>query len=109
MQSSCPEQTVKSAIITSVRGEASETVRFAGFNAPLADLLEAMEDHFGHKLTSDRLQRDFYQLQQEKGEKIQHFTGRLEKSFKKLQDVFPDRYQQKQLKERLFHSMNQQT
>ena len=109
MRSSCPEQTVKTAVITSVRGEASEAISFAGFQAPLSVLLEAMDDRFGRKLTSDRLQQDFYQLQQEKGEKIQHFAGRLEKTFKKLQDVFPDRYQQKQLKERLFHSVNQQT
>ena len=109
MRSSCPEQTVKTAVITSVRGEASEAISFAGFHAPLSVLLEAMDDRFGRKLTSDRLQQDFYQLQQEKGEKIQHFAGRLEKAFKKLQDVFPDHYQQKHLKEQLFHSVNQQT
>ena len=109
MRSSAPEHTVKTAVISSVRGEASEAISFAGFHAPLSDLLDAMEDRFGRKMTSDRLQQDFYQLQQEKGEKIQHFAGRLEKAFKKLQDLFPDRYQQRQLKEWLFHSMNQQT
>ena len=109
MRSSCPEQTVKTAVITLVRDEASEAISFAGFQAPLSVLLEAMDDRFNRKLTSDRLQQDFYQLQQEKGEKIQHFAGRLEKAFKKLQDVFPDRYQQKHLKECLFHSVNQQT
>ena len=59
-------------------------------------------------MTGDRLQQDFYQLQQEKGEKVQHFAGRLEKAFKKLQEAFPERYQRNQLKERLFHSVNQQ-
>ena len=57
----------------------------------------------------DRLQQDFYQLQQEKGEKVQHFAGRLEKAFKKLQEAFPKRNQRNQLKEHLFHSVNQQT
>ena len=33
----------------------------------------------------------------------------MEKSFRKLQEVFPDCYQENQLKERLFHGMNQQT
>ena len=72
-------------------------------------LLDAMKDRFGKKITGDRLQQDFYQLQQEKGEKVQHFAGRLEKVFKKLQEAFPKRYQRNQLKECLFHSVNQQT
>ena len=109
MRSSCPESTVRSALITSVRGEVSELVSFLGFNAPMETLLDAMEDRFGKKITGDRLQQDFYQLQQEKGEKVQHFAGRLEKAFKTLQETFAKRYQRNQLKEHLFHSVNQQT
>ena len=33
----------------------------------------------------------------------------MEKSFRKLQEVFPDRSQENQLKECLFHGVNQQT
>ena len=109
MRSSCPEGTVRSALITSVWGEASELVSFLGFNAPMETLLDAMEDRFGKKITRDWLQQDFYQLQQEKGEKVQHFVGRLEKAFKKLQEAIPETYLRNQLKERLFHSVNQQT
>ena len=72
-------------------------------------ILEAMDKQFGKRATSDKLQQEFYQLQQEKGERIQHFAGCLEKSFKKLQEVFLDRYQQNQLKERLLYGVNQQT
>ena len=109
MWSSCLEHSVHSALITSVRGEASELVSFVGFSAPVKVILEAMDKRFGKRATSDKLQQEFYQLQQEKGERIQHFAGRLEKSFKKLQEVFPERYQEGQLKERLFHGVNQQT
>ena len=109
MRSSCPEGTVRSALIMLVWGEASELVSFLGFNAPMETLLDAMEDRFGMKITEDWLQQDFYQLQQEKGERVQHFTGRLEKAFKKLQEAFPEGYQRNQLKEHLFHSVNQQT
>ena len=109
MKSSCPEGTVRSALITLVWGEASELMSFLGFNAPMETPLDAMEDRFGKKITRDRLQQDFYQLQQEKGEKVQHFAGRLEKAFKKLQDAFSERYERNQLKEHLFHSVNQQT
>ena len=109
MRSSCPEQAVRSAIITSVRGEASELVGFVGFSAPLGSILQAVEKRFGKLATTDRLQQDFYQLQQDKGERVQHFAGRLEKTFKKLQEAFPDRYGEHELKERLFHGVNQQT
>ena len=107
MRSSCPEGTVRTALIASVRGSASETVSFVGFKASVNDILAGMEKRFGKKSTGDKLQSEFYQLQQEKGERIQQFAGRLEKAFKKLRDVFPDRYQEAQLKERLFHGVFQ--
>ena len=99
MHSSCPESAVRSALITSVRGEASELVGFVGFNAPLSAILEAIDKRFGKKSTADHLQQNFFQLQQEKGERIQHFASRLERAFKKLQEAFPQRYGQEQLKE----------
>ena len=104
-----PEVAVRSALIASVRGEASSLVSFVGFSAPLGIILEAMEKHFGKVPTTDRLQQEFFQLQQDKGDRVQHFVGRLEKMFKRLQEVFPDRYGEVQLKERLFHCVNQQT
>ena len=109
MRSSCPELTVRSALIMLVRGEASELVGFIGFNSPFLIILEAIDKGFGKKSTVDRLQQEFFQLQQDEGERIQHFASRLERAFKKLQEVFPQRYGQEQLRERLFHGMNQQT
>ena len=109
MRSSCTEPAVRSALITSLRGEASKLIGFVGFGAPLGAILEAMDKRFGKRSTTDRLQQEFFQLQQEKGERIQHFASRLEKSFRKLQEAFPDRYKEEQLKERLFHGVNQQT
>ena len=47
MRSLCPEHTVRSVLISSVRGEASETVSFVGFNAPIGAIMEAMEKCFG--------------------------------------------------------------
>ena len=108
MNSSCPKAAVRSALIASVRGESSSLVSFVGFSVPLGVILEAMEKCFGKVPTTDRLQQEFFQLQ-DKGERVQHFAGRLEKTFKRLQEVFPDHYGEVQLKERLFHSVNQQT
>ena len=109
MRSSCTEPLVRSALITSLRGEASELISFVGFRAPLGMILEAIDKRFGKCSTIDHLQQEFFQLQQEKGERIQHFVSCLEKSFRKLQKAFPDRYKEEQLKERLFHGVNQQT
>ena len=81
MHSSCPESAVRSALITSVRGEASELVGFVGFSAQLSTILEAIDKRFGKRSTADRLQQEFFQLQQEKGEQIQHFAGQLEQAF----------------------------
>ena len=109
MRATCPDSAVRSALITSLRGEASELVGFVGFNAPMSVILEAIDKRFGKRATTDRLQQEFFQLQQERGERIQHFASRLERSFRKLQDAFPGRYQEEHLKERLFHGVNQQT
>ena len=84
-------------------------IGFVGFGAPLGAILEAMDKQFGKCSTTDRLQQEFFQLQQEKGERIQHFASHLEKPFRKVQEAFPDRYKEEQLKEQLFHGVNQQT
>ena len=46
-------------------------------------------------------------MTQQKGEKIHQFAGRLETKFKKLKERIPGRYDEKILKERLFHGMHQ--
>ena len=85
MRSSCTEPAV-----TSLQGEASEVIGFVGFGAPLGAILEAMDKRFGKQSTTDWLQQEFFQLQQQQEERIQHFASRLEKSFRKLQEEFPD-------------------
>ena len=72
-------------------------------------ILEAIDKRFGKRSTADCLQQEFFQLQQEKGEQIQHFAGQLEQAFRKLQEAFPQWYGEEQLKEQLFHGVNQQT
>ena len=66
MRSSCSEAAVRSALITSVRGEASKRetlVGFVGFSAPLSVILKAIDKRFGKRSTADRLQQEFFQLQ----------------------------------------------
>ena len=102
----CTEEAVRSAIVRSVRGEVREMISFLGFDGDLSDILEKVEKRFGKQLSGDRLQQEFYQLSQEKSEKIRQFAGRLEQKFKYLKEKFPDRYQTTDLKDRLFHGMH---
>ena len=100
-------EAVRSALIRSVRGAARELVGFIGYQAELGVILKSLEKRFGKKLTGDKLQQDFYQISQEKGEKVKAFAGRLEQVYRKLQDKFPGKYDMKQLKDRLFYGMSQ--
>ena len=67
------QEAVHSVIIKSVRGAMRELVGFVGYQSDLEVILKAIEKRFGKKLTGDRLQQDFYQLTQERGEKIKNF------------------------------------
>ena len=100
-------EAVRSMIMCSVRGAWHELVGFVGYQADLGTILKAIEKHFGKKLTGDKLQQDFYQLSQERGEKVKTFAGRLEQLYWKLQDKYPEKYDIGQLKDCLFYGMSQ--
>ena len=100
-------EAVCSVLICSIRGAARELVGFIGYQAELGVILKSLEKRFGKKLTGDKLQQDFYQISQEKGEKVKAFAGRLEQVYRKLKDKFPGKYDMKQLKDCLFYGMSQ--
>ena len=81
-------------------------ISFLGFNVNLDDILEKVEKWFGKQLSGDQLQQEFYQLAQDKNKKVRQFAGRLEQKYKYLKEKFPDKYQTKDLKDRLFHGMH---
>ena len=99
------EDAIRSGIINSVRGEARDLVEYIGFAAPLETILTRLEGRFHKTRSTDRLQYEFFQLGQEKGEGVQQYAGRLENQYKKLKLAFPERYGDAQLKERLFFGM----
>ena len=53
-------------------------ISFLGFNVNLDDILEKVEKQFCKQLSGDCLQQEFYQLAQDKNEKVRQFAGRLE-------------------------------
>ena len=101
------ENSVRAAIINSLRGPARDLVGLVGFDAPLEKILAEVTNRFGKRYTGDRLQQEFYRLSQEKGEKIGAFAGRLELTYRRLHDRLPERFDEHQLKDRLFYGASQ--
>ena len=104
----CSAAALKQAIVNSLSGEAAEYLEFLGFDTSPADIIRKFKTRFALTSTSTKLQSDFFQIEQNKGERVQKFAGRLEKLYKKLAIKFPERYNLHLLTERLFFGMSQQ-
>ena len=64
-------------------------------------------NRFGKRYTGDQLQQEFYKLSQEKGEKTGAFAEQLELIYRRLHDRLPERFDEQQLKDRLFYGVSQ--
>ena len=64
------KNSVHAAIVNSLRGPTQDLIGFVGFDADIERILDEVTSRFGHKYTGDKLQQEFYQLWQEKGEKL---------------------------------------
>ena len=84
-----------------------ENLGYIGFDANLKRILEEVVNQFSQRYTGDKLQQEFYQLQQEKGEKIQVFSSRLDIIYKHFSDKLPEWFSEHQLKDCLFYGVNQ--
>ena len=51
-------------------------ISFLGFEMNLDDILEKVKKQLGKQLSGDHLQQEFYQLAQDKNEKVMQFAGR---------------------------------
>ena len=72
--------------MNSLRGPARDLMGFRGFDADLGRILEEVINQFGRRYTSDKLQQEFYQLYQEKGEKVRTFAASLELIYRQLHE-----------------------
>ena len=106
-KNSYPEEAMKNGIIGSVTDAARDYLDFIGFDKDLDVIIRALERRYGKGQTTDRIQQEFYQLSQERSETIQQFAGRIELKYKKLVELYPGRYTEEMLKERLFYGMTQ--
>ena len=69
------ENSVTAAIINSLQGPVRDLVGFISFDAELERILMEVTNRFGKRYTGDKLQQEFHQLSQEKGEEIGAFVG----------------------------------
>ena len=100
-------EAIKSSMIGSVTDGVRDYLDFVGFQNSLSILIDALERRYGKGQTTDKIQQQFYQLSQERGETVQEFAGRIETKYKKLITLYPWRYNSEILKERLFYGMTQ--
>ena len=101
------EEAMKNGIVGAVMDGARDYLDFIGFENNLATIIDALDMRYGKGQSTDRIQQEFYQLSQERGETIQQFAGRMELKYKKLVELYPGRYTKDILKERLFYGMTQ--
>ena len=101
------EEAMKNGIVGAVTDGARDYLDFIGFENDLITIIDALDMRYGNGQSTDRIQQEFYQLSQERGETIQQFTGRMELKYKKLVELYPGWYTKDILKERLFYEMTQ--
>ena len=98
---------MKTALLSSVVGEAGEYLVFIGLDLDLDDILDKFQRRYGKRSSTDSLLRDYFQIQQQKGERVQGLAHRLERAFRRLSIEVPGVVSEETLKERLFHGMTQ--
>ena len=68
------ENSVRAVIVNSLRGPARELVGFKWYSANVNLILSEVNNGLGKKYSGDKLQQEFYQMQQDKGEKLRVFA-----------------------------------
>ena len=71
-------------------------------------IIEKIEEHYSKTWNANQHQQEFYQLKQVKSKKVHQYAGPLEQKFGKMKLKCPGRFEDQQLKDRLFDGMSQQ-
>ena len=69
------EETVRSAVIGSVRGAAHELLEFIGYGEEMSNILKHIKERFGQGPSKAKLQKEFFLMEQRKMESINQFVG----------------------------------
>ena len=86
-----PEFVLLPAVRKSIQGRAKSVLRNLGPDYTIDQAIEVLTREYKGVANSDVLFKEFYQLKQEKNEKVQVFSVRLREALNKLTLRFPDR------------------
>ena len=90
-QTSVPDHILLPAVRKSIIGKAQSVVRTLGPNYLGEDVIRCLTREYKGVASSDIVFKEFYQLKQERGEKVQIFSIRLRDALTNLTSRFPER------------------
>ena len=94
-QANVPDHILLPAICKSIIGKAQSVVRMLGPSYTVEDVMNWLAREYEGVTSSDIVFKEFYQLKQERGEKIQVFSIRLRNALTNLSSRFPERLRRK--------------
>ena len=103
------DDAIRNGVVASVRGVANMIVRSAGYESTLDHMIDCLDSKFAQTETDDCLLQEFHRMQQGSTERVLDYGSKLECKFRFLQERFPGRYEDSQLRDRFFASVNDRT
>ena len=108
-QMNVPDHILLPAICKSIIGKAQSVVRTLGPSYTVEDVIKCLAKEYEGVTSSDTVFKEFYQLKQEKGAKVQVFSIRLRDALANLSSRFPERVpredHERMLRNRLFYGI----
>ena len=108
-QTSVPDHILLPAARKLIVGKAQLVVRTLGPNYSVEDIIKCLAREYEGVANSDIVFKEFYQLKQERGEKVQIFSIRLRDALTNLTSRFPERVpakdHDKMLRDRFFYGI----
>ena len=108
-QTSVPDHILLPAVRKSIVGKAQLVVRTLGPNYSVEDVIKCLAREYEGVASSDIVFKEFYQLKQERGKKVQIFSIRLRDALTNLTSRFPERVlakdHDKMLRDRFFYGI----
>ena len=109
-QANVPDHILIPAIRKSIIGKAQSVIRTLGPVYTVEDVIKCLAREYEGVASSDILFKEFYQLKQERGEKVQVFSIRLRDALANLSSRFPERVprgdHERMLRDGFFNEIN---
>ena len=108
-QTNVPDHILLPAIRKSITGKAQSVIRTLGPNYTMEDVIKCLSGEYEPVASSNIAFKEFYQLKQERGEKVQVFSIRLRDALANLSSRFPERVlgkdHEQMLRDRFFYGI----